>query len=129
MNRRSEGRRLFLGFPLALRSRLRVQKRQQAAAVQVHDDFSQRLKFGVRAQKLEKLPDVDAGAVVAVALVAEDGAQRFAGGDGLDQLVRQTGVETRGEGIAIDEEHPFPINVFFSDRQRKIHTPIDQHLE
>jgi hypothetical protein len=38
--------------------------------------FSQRFHLRVRAQQLEDLLDVDAGAVVAEAIVAEDGAQR-----------------------------------------------------
>ena len=41
---------------------------------------SERLHFGGWAEELEDLLDVDAGAVVAEAVVAEEGAEGFAGG-------------------------------------------------
>lgn len=58
---------------------------------------SERLHLGGGAEELEDLLDVDAGGVVE-AVVAEDGAEGFAGGDFFDQVGREAGVEAGGEG-------------------------------
>jgi hypothetical protein len=60
----------------------------------------------VRAEGFEDLLDVDLHGIAGVAGVAEDGAQRGAGGEGLDEGLVEAGFEAGGEGVAVDEEDP-----------------------
>lgn len=92
-------------------------------------DSSQRLDLGPRTQELEDLLDVDAGAVVAEAVVAEDGAERLASGDGSDEFIGEAAVEAGGEGVLIDEEDALAVQGLGDDGQSEIDAPIDEDLE
>ena len=60
----------------------------------------------MRAVDFEDLIDVDLQCVAGVAVVAEDDAERGAGGEAFDEGLVEAGFEAGGQGVAIDEEDP-----------------------
>ena len=78
---------------------------------------------------LEDLLDVDLHRIAGVAGVAEDGAERGAGGEGLDEGLVEAGLEAGGQSVAIDEEDPAADDLLLGDRQGEIDAPVEQDLE
>lgn len=83
----------------------------------------------MRAVDFEDLIDVDLQCVAGVTVVAEDDAERGAGGEGFDEGLVETGFEAGGQGVAIDEEDPAAGDLLLADWQGEIDTPIEQNLE
>ena len=60
----------------------------------------------MRAEGFEDLLDVDLHGIAGVAGVAEDGAQRGAGGAGFGEGLVEAGFEAGRQRVVIDEEDP-----------------------
>ncbi len=78
---------------------------------------------------LEDLLDVDLQGVTGVTRVSEDGAERGAFGESLDEGFVQTSVEAGGKGIVVDEEDAVAFDGLLGDRKRLIDSPVEEDME